>query len=147
MLSGERQHPLFEVVGVAVGEIEVHQDHVDFAGFQKRGESAGQVVARDPHEPALAGLLLLQKPSEDAVGIAGLLDVALAEMMEIEEVGVVGLESPERLGELLFGLFDRVGPDLGCQDDVLASAAEGQAHALFGVAVPFRGVDEVDAQV
>ena len=141
VLAGDGQDLLVEVVGVAVDEIDDRQQDVDLARLQEPDELGRPVVARDADEAGLARLLLLQEPGVDAVGVQGNVDLAVAGLVEIDQVDVVGLQDPERIGEDLLGRGNVVGHDFGREEDLLAAAAEGQAHALFADVVGGGGVD------
>jgi len=104
-------------------------------------------VARDADEAGLARLLLLQKPREDAVGVQGDLHLAVADLVEVEQVHAVGFEEPERIGQDLLRRGHVVGQDLGRKEDLLAAAAERQAYAFFGDVVGGRRVDGGHAEV
>lgn len=86
MLPRHRQHRLLEIVRVTVRIVDRHQDHVHFSALKKWQKPPRQIVARKPHKPTLARLLLLQQPGKYPVRIPRLLHVPLPQVVEIQNI-------------------------------------------------------------
>ena len=152
LFDRERQQLVVEAVVVRVGGVHGHEDAVEVVAVDALDQRFGPVVAGDAEMPHHLLLLHLEQRFHGAALGEDLVDIVLrADVVQLPEVDVIGLEQLERLLDHAHGAVARALLGLGGEEGLVAALGHDLADVLLApalrAAVDGRRVDVVDAQV